>query len=64
MGKNHGFRLLREEYITELDGTGRLYEHERSGARLLSVSNNDENKVFGISFRTPPADSKIGRAHV
>ncbi len=63
MATIHGFRMLREQSIAELGGTGRLYEHAQSGARLLSVSNSDENKVFGISFRTPPADSS-GIAHI
>jgi Zn-dependent M16 (insulinase) family peptidase len=59
----HGFELLKEQKITELNTTAILYRHERSGARLLSLENDDENKVFGITFRTPPADS-TGIAHI
>jgi pre-sequence protease. Metallo peptidase. MEROPS family M16C len=40
-----------------------LYEHDRTGGRVLSVVNSDENKVFGISFRTTPADS-TGLPHI
>lgn len=59
----HGFTLVREEPIPEIDSTARLYRHDRTGAELLSILNRDENKVFGITFRTPPADS-TGVAHI
>ncbi|SMP43947.1 pre-sequence protease. Metallo peptidase. MEROPS family M16C [Desulfonatronum zhilinae] len=59
----HDFTLLKETFITELQSRAFLYRHDRTGARLLSLVNNDENKVFGISFRTPPADS-TGVAHI
>jgi Zn-dependent M16 (insulinase) family peptidase len=53
----HGFELLREEEIEERNVTARLYRHVKSGAELLSLENDDENKSFGIVFRTPPEDS-------
>ena len=53
----HGFHLLREQEIKELKIQATLFRHEKTGAELLSLVNNDENKVFGITFRTPPADS-------
>lgn len=59
----HGFELLREQYIPELNTTARLFRHAKTGAQLLSMENNDENKVFGISFFTPPPDS-TGVAHI
>lgn len=59
----HGFELVREEYIPELNTMAFLYEHIKTGAELLSLKNNDENKVFGITFRTPPADS-TGLPHI
>ena len=59
----HDFTLLKETFITELQSRAFLYRHDRTGARLLSLVNDDENKVFGISFRTPPADS-TGVAHI
>ena len=58
----HDFELMREQEIDELDSRAFLYRH-RTGARLLSLVNDDENKVFGISFRTPVADS-TGVAHI
>jgi len=59
----HGFELLREEEIPELNTTARLLRHLKTGAELLSLENDDENKVFGITFRTPPSDS-TGVPHI
>ena len=59
----HGFELCREETIAELQAIARLYRHLQTGAELLSMENSDENKVFGIAFRTPPTDS-TGIAHI
>ncbi len=58
-----GFRLARKEVIAELDGTACLFEHIKSGAQLLYIQAADTNKVFSISFRTPPKDS-TGVAHI
>ncbi len=57
------FALLQEQNIPELNATVRYYVHKKTGARLLSVINDDENKVFSINFRTPPKDS-TGVAHI
>lgn len=57
------FVLQKETSVPEFDSILRLYRHEPTGARLLSLINKDENKVFGISFRTPPARSD-GVAHI
>ncbi len=59
----HGFALLREEKIPELSATARIYRHAKTGGRLLSLISPDENKVFGVAFRTPPADS-TGLPHI
>ncbi|MBC8161153.1 MAG: insulinase family protein, partial [Roseiflexaceae bacterium] len=59
----HGFELVREQEIAELNSRARLYRHTATGAELLSVTNDDENKVFGVTFRTPPSDS-TGVAHI
>ncbi|EGB15618.1 Peptidase M16C associated domain protein [Pseudodesulfovibrio mercurii] len=58
-----GFTKIREMEIAELATTAVVYRHDKTGARLLSMINDDENKVFGISFRTPPEDS-TGVAHI
>ncbi len=59
----HGFHLQKEQYIKELNTQSRFFRHTRTGAELLSLSNDDNNKVFGITFRTPPSDS-TGVAHI
>jgi Zn-dependent M16 (insulinase) family peptidase len=63
MTQIHGFELLQEQDIHELNAHGYLYRHKKTGAELLSLTNNDENKVFGITFRTPPHDS-TGLPHI
>ncbi len=59
----HGFRFTGEKEIKEVNVTGRIFLHEKSGARLLYLQNDDDNKVFSISFRTPPKDS-TGIPHI
>jgi Zn-dependent M16 (insulinase) family peptidase len=59
----HGFELLRQQEISELKTQAKLFRHIKTGARLLALENDDENKVFGITFRTPPPDS-TGVAHI
>ncbi|MGQ9549958.1 MAG: insulinase family protein [Roseiflexus sp.] len=63
MNRMYGFELIREQQIPELNSLARLYRHVATGAELLSLINDDENKVFGITFRTPPPDS-TGVAHI
>ncbi len=57
------FTLQQEKTIPEINATAKLFVHDKTGARLLSLTNDDENKCFGINFRTPPADS-TGIAHI
>ena len=60
---HHGFEKIRELEIPELNSKAEIYRHTKTGGRVLSILNDDENKVFGISFRTPPEDS-TGIAHI
>ncbi|MBI9081532.1 MAG: insulinase family protein [Pseudodesulfovibrio sp.] len=60
---SHGFTKVRELEIKEMAAIAHVYHHDKTGARVLSIVNDDENKVFGISFRTPPEDS-TGVAHI
>ncbi len=59
----NNFTLLREEQVAELNGTVKIYRHEPTGAEIISVENEDTNKVFGVTLRTPPSDS-TGIAHI
>ena len=63
MAVTHGFQLKMEQDIKEMKTRARLFRHVKTGAELLSLSNDDENKVFGIIFRTPPRDS-TGVPHI
>jgi Zn-dependent M16 (insulinase) family peptidase len=63
MTATHGFELVREKDIPELKTKAFLYSHIKTGAELMSLVNDDENKVFGITFRTPPLDS-TGLPHI
>lgn len=57
------YRLLETRRLEEINSTGMILEHIKSGARLFLISNEDENKVFNIGFRTPPSDS-TGVPHI
>ena len=50
MTATHGFELLRERKLPEINTTARHYRHVKTGAELLSLLNDDENKVFGVTF--------------
>ena len=63
MSVHAAFDLVRDETIPEIASNVRLYRHKKTGAEVLSFVNDDENKVFGITFRTPPEDS-TGVAHI
>lgn len=53
----HGFAVERCETVPELDADAYVLRHTASGARLLYLACDDENKAFAIGFKTPPADS-------
>ena len=57
------FLLKNIEKVNEINSISYEFEHIKSGARLLFVSNDDKNKVFSITFRTPPVDD-TGSAHI
>lgn len=57
------YKLLEERYINEIEAVGRLYIHEKSGAKIFNIENTDDNRVFSISFKTPPIDN-TGLTHI
>ncbi len=59
----HGFRLIRREAIKEIQAETLMFEHEKSGAQLMFMDCEDDNKVFSITLRTPPAND-CGVAHI
>ncbi|MCX7818384.1 MAG: insulinase family protein [Kiritimatiellae bacterium] len=59
----HGFRLEETVELPEIDGVGRRFTHERSGARLLHLDVRDDEHLFVAAFRTPPPDD-TGLPHI
>ena len=57
------YELLQEHSLKDLKSEGYLLKHKKSGARVVLISNDDDNKVFMIGFRTPPEDS-TGLPHI
>ncbi|KAM3220120.1 presequence protease 1, chloroplastic/mitochondrial [Capsicum chacoense] len=63
VAEKFGFEKLSEQFIDECKSKAVLYKHKKTGAEVMSVANDDENKVFGVVFRTPPKDS-TGIPHI
>lgn len=57
------YTVLEKRQIKDIRSVGYLLKHNKTGARVALLSNDDENKVFYIGFRTPPKDS-TGAAHI
>lgn len=57
------YELIKEEDLRGVHAKGYLLRHTKSGARVLLIENDDDNKVFNIGFRTPPANS-TGVPHI
>ena len=57
------YEILEKRPIKDLNSEGIILRHKKSGARIAVISNDDDNKVFYIGFRTPPEDS-TGVAHI
>jgi len=57
------FEVIQTDTVSEFGADAILYRHKQSGAELLSLSTDDDNKCFGITFRTPPQDS-TGVPHI
>ena len=57
------YELVEERDLEDLNSKGIVFRHKKSGARIAVVSNDDDNKVFFIGFRTPTDDS-TGVPHI
>ena len=57
------YEVIQKEDLSDIKSQGFLLKHKKSGARVLLMENDDENKVFCIGFRTPPSDS-TGVPHI
>lgn len=59
----HGFVLKKKEFVKDHDSMVYLFEHQKTGAKLVNMKNSDNNRVFAISFNTFPHDH-TGKAHI
>lgn len=62
MNRN-GFSLIKESFIDEINAKAYLYKHEKTGAELVRIENDDTNKVFAVAFNTYP-ESDNGVCHI
>ena len=61
--KINGFILKEEEFVLDINSNIKIFEHEKTGAKLMHIENDDDNKSFAIGFKTPPEDS-TGVMHI
>ena len=57
------YEVLEQRRIEDIASEGYILRHKKSGARVCVISNDDDNKVFSIGFRTPPED-ETGVPHI
>lgn len=58
-----GYKFIEERYVDEVNSKCTILEHEKTGARVLLMENSDDNKAFGIGFKTLPKDN-TGICHI
>lgn len=63
MEQLQAYTILEKKEIKELNSIGYLMKHNQTGAKIVLMENDDNNKVFCVGFRTPPKDS-TGVAHI
>ena len=57
------YELIKEQSLNDINSKGYFLRHKKSGARVALISNDDDNKVFYIGFKTPPTD-ETGVPHI
>ena len=57
------YELVKEQQLNDINSEGYILRHKKSGARIALISNDDDNKVFYIGFKTPPTD-ETGVPHI
>jgi hypothetical protein len=63
LGDLPAYELIQEENLKDINSLGLLFTHKKTGARVAIITNDDNNKVFSIGFRTPPINS-TGVPHI
>lgn len=59
----HGFKLIENRFVEEVNANCLYFEHEKSGARLMKIAADDANKLFSVSFKTLPQHD-YGTPHI
>lgn len=59
----HNYILLEEKYLKNEQSHALVFEHKHTKVKVFVMSNDDDNKLFGIGFRTPPKNSN-GVCHI
>ena len=59
----NGFTLVKKQFVEEINAECLLFRHDKSGAQLLKVANDDPNKLFNIAFKTAP-ENDWGTPHI
>ncbi len=57
------YEVITQEKLGDISSEGWILRHKKTGARVMLIENDDENKVFAIAFRTTPSDS-TGVPHI
>ena len=57
------YEIIKDEDLQDVKCHGYLLKHKKSGAKLVLMEADDDNKVFSVGFRTPPEDS-TGLPHI
>lgn len=58
-----GFVLKEREFVKDINSDVQIFEHQKTGAKLMNICNDDDNKTFTIGFKTPPKDD-TGVMHI
>ena len=59
----NGFKLIENRFVEEVNANCLYFRHEQSGARLMKIAADDANKLFSVSFKTPPTND-YGTPHI
>ena len=60
---NNSYILIKKEFLEDIKSEGIYLKHQKSGARVVLLRNDDVNKAFTIAFRTPPFNHS-GMPHI
>ena len=59
----YGFECKEKRDFADIGATLCLFEHQKTGAQLMYIANDDTNRAFQLAFKTRPIDN-TGMPHV